>query len=102
MTRDTDEWIVVNCGDVQIHLFSPETRAEYDLEGLWTKEIKDLNPAADLRALEKNYAFLMSDDKAAARRGIDPRNYDPKYDRDLFDTSDGEESEEEGPPRRKR
>ena len=28
-------WIVSDCVDVIVHLFSPEARAYYDLDGLW-------------------------------------------------------------------
>jgi ribosome-associated protein len=30
-------WIVVDCGDVVIHLFSPSRREYYRLEELWDK-----------------------------------------------------------------
>jgi ribosome-associated protein len=30
-----DGWIVVDYGDVVVHLFSPEQRDYYDLEELW-------------------------------------------------------------------
>lgn len=28
-------WVVVDYGDVVVHLFSPDQREYYDLEGLW-------------------------------------------------------------------
>lgn len=36
--RDADDrttWIVVDCVDVVVHIFEPNTRAHYDLEMLW-------------------------------------------------------------------
>jgi ribosome-associated protein len=31
----TDGWVVVDYGDVVLHLFSPDQRSYYDLEELW-------------------------------------------------------------------
>lgn len=37
------EWIVLDCGDILIHLFLPELREKYALEELWQEgEIVDL------------------------------------------------------------
>jgi ribosome-associated protein len=33
--RDGSGWIVVDYGDVVLHVFTPEARALYDLENLW-------------------------------------------------------------------
>jgi ribosome-associated protein len=36
--RDIDDrttWVVVDCVDVVVHVFEPNTRAHYDLEMLW-------------------------------------------------------------------
>ena len=30
-------WILVDFGDVIVHLFTPEDREFYDLEGLWSR-----------------------------------------------------------------
>ena len=33
--RSTSNWIVQDYGDVILHVFTPEGRNQYDLEGLW-------------------------------------------------------------------
>ena len=30
------DWALVDAGDVIVHVFRPEVRAYYDLEGMWT------------------------------------------------------------------
>ncbi len=32
---DTASWILMDCNDVIVHVFAPETREHYDLERLW-------------------------------------------------------------------
>ena len=32
-------WVLLDYGDVILHLFAPEQRAYYDLEGLWTTAV---------------------------------------------------------------
>lgn len=34
--REQCNWVIVDAGDVIIHLFRPEVRAFYNLEGMWT------------------------------------------------------------------
>ncbi|MBC7328256.1 ribosome silencing factor [bacterium] len=31
----TLKWSLIDCGDVIVHIFSPEARKYYDLEGIW-------------------------------------------------------------------
>lgn len=42
----SDRWLLLDYGDVIVHLMSPEAREFYDLEGLWADaETLDLLPA---------------------------------------------------------
>lgn len=43
--RGQGEWILVDAGDVIVHLFKPETRAHYALDDMWSDEPRALATA---------------------------------------------------------
>ncbi len=35
------DWVLIDAGDIVVHLFKPEVREFYDLEGMWNEETAD-------------------------------------------------------------
>ena len=39
--KEMGDWVLVDCGDVIVHLFRPEVRDFYDIEKLWSVNPRD-------------------------------------------------------------
>jgi ribosome-associated protein len=38
--EEVGEWVLVDCGDIVVHVMQPAVRAHYKLEELWTAPLK--------------------------------------------------------------
>ena len=48
--EQTGEWVLVDAGDIIVHIMQPATRAYYNLEELWTQHAPRRRPKSAARA----------------------------------------------------
>ncbi len=40
------DWVLIDAGDIVVHLFRPDVRAFYDLEGMWSEPVPEAETGA--------------------------------------------------------
>ena len=75
------DWVLIDGGDIVVHLFRPEVRAFYNLEKMWGVE----SPIADLAALAEA-------EPVSAEGGFDDEEDGEAWDGDEGDGDDSEPS----------
>lgn len=45
----TADWVIVDCGDVMVHLFRPEVRDFYNIEKMWRQDIPNIGTSSTPR-----------------------------------------------------
>ncbi|CAG8750008.1 7492_t:CDS:2, partial [Gigaspora rosea] len=64
--RDSDDWVLIDSGNIFVHLFTPEARKYRDLEGLWENVLIPSSSEERMRQITKDIEQEF-------------KNYDPKF-----------------------
>ncbi|CAG8691968.1 13374_t:CDS:2, partial [Dentiscutata heterogama] len=64
--RDSDDWVLIDSGNIFVHLFTPEARKYRNLEGLWEKVLIPSSSEERMRRIAKDMEQEF-------------KNYDPKF-----------------------
>jgi ribosome-associated protein len=66
--EDSGEWVLVDCGDVVVHIMQPAVREHYQLESLWDEGKKIFPAAPRKKPVAKPTAARKSKPKTAAKK----------------------------------
>jgi ribosome-associated protein len=67
--EDSGEWVLVDCGDVVVHIMQPAVRDYYKLEELWTEgKLEFPKPKSVVMAAAEEEALQVAPKKVAAKK----------------------------------